>query len=223
MLGIGGLMGSGRTELLLHLIGLWGTRTSGTVELDGVSFDAQGPRKALRDGLVLVSEDRKRFGPRAPARHRLQRLAVIARADCAVGPFVDGDGEIAQTQAAVEDLHIKAQALDQPVATLSGGNQQKVVLGKVLMTLPKVLLLDEPTRESTSARSYEVYELINRLTGDGKAIVLVSSELGELIGMSDRIVMLCEGRIGGVFTRAEATQERLLAAAMGRRRRGGMN
>ena len=215
VLGIGGLMGAGRTELLLHLIGLWGTRTSGTVELDSSPLDAHGPREALRDGLVLVSEDRKRFGlvlPQGVAFNvTLSSLARLRR-----GPFLDADGEIVQTKAAVLDLRIKAHTLDQPVATLSGGNQQKVVLGKVLMTLPKVLLLDEPTRGIDVGAKLEVYELINRLTGDGKAIVLVSSELGELIGMSDRIVMLCEGRIGGVFTRAEATQERLLAAAMGR-------
>jgi len=215
VLGIGGLMGAGRTELLLHLIGLWGTRTSGVVELDGAPLDAHGPRAALRDGLVLVSEDRKRFGlvlPQGVAFNiSLSSLARLRR-----GPFLDADGEIVQTKAAVLDLRIKAQTLEQPVATLSGGNQQKVVLGKVLMTLPKVLLLDEPTRGIDVGAKLEVYELINRLTGDGKAIVLVSSELGELIGMSDRIVMLCEGRIGGVFTRAEATQERLLAAAMGR-------
>jgi D-xylose transport system ATP-binding protein len=200
---------------LLHLIGLWGTRTSGVVELDGAPLDAHGPRAALRDGLVLVSEDRKRFGlvlPQGVAFNiSLSSLGRLRR-----GPFLDADGEIVQTKAAVLDLRIKAQTLEQPVATLSGGNQQKVVLGKVLMTLPKVLLLDEPTRGIDVGAKLEVYELINRLTGDGKAIVLVSSELGELIGMSDRIVMLCEGRIGGVFTRAEATQERLLAAAMGR-------
>ena len=99
---------------------------------------------------------------------------------------------------------------------MSGGNQQKVVLGKVLLTKPKVLLLDEPTRGIDVGAKLEVYELINRLTAAGQAIVLVSSELGELMGMADRIVMLCEGRIGGVFDRAGATQERLLAAAMGR-------
>jgi ABC-type sugar transport system ATPase subunit len=215
VLGIGGLMGAGRTELLLHLIGLWGTRTSGTVELDGKPFAANGPREALRDGLVLVSEDRKRFGlvlPQGLAFNvSLSSLSRLRR-----GPFLDTDGEIVQTKAAIADLCIKAHALDQPVTTLSGGNQQKVVLGKVLMTSPKVMLLDEPTRGIDVGAKLEVYELINRLTGDGKAIVLVSSELGELIGMSDRILMLCEGRIGGVFTRAEATQELLLAAAMGR-------
>jgi D-xylose transport system ATP-binding protein len=215
VLGIGGLMGAGRTELLLHLIGLWGRRTSGSVELDGRPLESHDPREALREGLVLVSEDRKRFGlvlPQGvPFNVSLSSLASLSR-----GPFIDGDAEIKQTKATVSDLRIKVNALDQPVANLSGGNQQKVVLGKALMTLPKVLLLDEPTRGIDVGAKLEVYELINRLTGSGKAIVLVSSELGELIGMSDRIVMLCEGRIGGVFTRAEATQERLLAAAMGR-------
>jgi D-xylose transport system ATP-binding protein len=116
----------------------------------------------------------------------------------------------------VDDLRIKAHDLEQPVGTLSGGNQQKVVLGKALLTAPRVLLLDEPTRGVDVGARLEVYELINRLTAAGQAIVLASSELGELLGMSDRIVMLCEGRIGGVFARDEADQETLLAAAMGR-------
>jgi ABC-type sugar transport system ATPase subunit len=215
VLGIGGLMGSGRTELLLHLIGLWGSRTGGSVVLDGRPLESHGPREALRRGLVLVTEDRKRYGlvlPQGvPFNVSLSSLARLRR-----GPFIDGDAEVARAKSTVGDLRIKVGALDQPVATLSGGNQQKVVLGKALLTLPKVLLLDEPTRGIDVGAKLEVYELINRLTADGKAIVLVSSELGELIGMSDRIVMLCEGRVGGVFTRAEATQERLLAAAMGR-------
>ena len=123
---------------------------------------------------------------------------------------------MARTRTIVDDLRIKAQTLEQAVGTLSGGNQQKVVLGKMLLTQPKVLLLDEPTRGIDVGAKLEVYELINRLTAAGQAIVLVSSELGELLGMSDRIVMLCEGRVGGTFERSAATPERLLAAAMGR-------
>jgi D-xylose transport system ATP-binding protein len=118
-----------------------------------------------------------------------------------------------------DDLRIRAQDLEQPTGTLSGGNQQKVVLGRMLLTEPRVLLLDEPTRGIDVGAKLEVYELINRLTAAGQAIVLVSSELGELMGISDRIVMLCEGRVGGVFDRGSATQEGLLAAAMGRRER----
>ena len=98
---------------------------------------------------------------------------------------------------------------------LSGGNQQKIVLGKALMTGPKVIMLDEPTRGIDVGAKIEIYEIINKLTAEGKAVLLVSSELPELMGMSDRIIMLHEGRIGGEFTRAQATQEALMEAAMG--------
>ncbi|NJD32282.1 MAG: sugar ABC transporter ATP-binding protein [Gammaproteobacteria bacterium] len=215
VLGVGGLMGAGRTELLMHLVGLWGTRRSGVVELDGRPLAADSPRAALREGLALVTEDRKRFGL------VLQQGVAFNVSLSSLGPLrrgllVDRDREVKSAMETVDALRIRAQGLEQPVGTLSGGNQQKVVLGKVLLTAPKVLLLDEPTRGIDVGAKLEVYELINRLTAEGRAIVLVSSELGELVGMSDRIVMLCEGRVGGVFGRGEATQERLLAAAMGR-------
>jgi D-xylose transport system ATP-binding protein len=132
------------------------------------------------------------------------------------GPVVNDAHELGAAMQSVSDLKIKTPRLDAAAATLSGGNQQKVVIGKVLRTLPRVLLLDEPTRGIDVGAKVEVYELINRLTQEGKAIVLASSELGELLGISDRIVMLHEGRVGGVFERQDATQERLLAAAMGR-------
>jgi D-xylose transport system ATP-binding protein len=112
---------------------------------------------------------------------------------------------------------VKAPGLDSVVGKLSGGNQQKVVLGKALMTAPKVIFLDEPTRGIDVGAKLEIYEIINQLTDAGKAVVLVSSELPELMGMSDRILMLHEGRLGGEFSRAEATQEKLLAAALGQR------
>jgi D-xylose transport system ATP-binding protein len=215
VLGIGGLMGAGRSELLLHLIGLWGERRAGTVELDGQPLACRSPRAALRAGLALVTEDRKRYGlvlqQGAAFNLTLSALARLRR-----GPFIDEEREGAAARSAVAALHIKMQTLDSPVATLSGGNQQKVVLGKALMATPKLLLLDEPTRGIDVGAKLEVYELINRLTAEGKAIVLVSSELGELLGMSDRIVMLHAGRIGGSFARGDATQEKLLAAAMGR-------
>ena len=215
VLGIGGLMGAGRSELLLHLVGLWGTRGGGTVELDGERLAIHGPREALARGLALVTEDRKRYGL-VPEQGVAFNVSLSSLRALRRGPLVDRDAEVLRVRSAVDELRIKAQDFEQPVGTLSGGNQQKVVLGKVLLTSPKVLLLDEPTRGIDVGAKLEVYELINRLTAAGQAIVLVSSELGELMGMSDRIVMLCEGRVGGVFDRAEATQERLLAAAMGR-------
>jgi ABC-type branched-subunit amino acid transport system ATPase component len=206
-------MGAGRSELLLHLIGLWGQRRAGSVKLDGQPLACRSPREALRAGLALVTEDRKRYGlvlqQGAAFNLTLSSLARLRR-----GPFIDEEREGAAARSAVAELHIKTQTLDSPVATLSGGNQQKVVLGKALMATPKVLLLDEPTRGIDVGAKLEVYELINRLTAEGKAIVLVSSELGELLGMSDRIVMLHAGCIGGSFARGDATQEKLLAAAM---------
>jgi len=215
VLGIGGLMGAGRSELLLHLIGLWGERRAGSVELDGRPLDCRSPRDALRAGLALVTEDRKRYGlvlqQGAAFNLTLSSLARLRR-----GPFIDEERAGAAARSAVAGLHIKTQTLDSPVATLSGGNQQKVVLGKALMAGPRVLLLDEPTRGIDVGAKLEVYELVNRLTAEGKAIVMVSSELGELLGMSDRILMLHAGRVGGRFVRGAATQEDLLAAAMGR-------
>jgi D-xylose transport system ATP-binding protein len=218
VLGIGGLMGAGRTELLMHLLGLWGTRRAGTVELDGEPFGARSPREALARGLALVTEDRKRFGL-VLERGVAFNLSLSSLLRLRRGPFVDRDAEIAQARRVADELRIRTQDLEQPAGTLSGGNQQKVVLGRMLLTEPRVLLLDEPTRGIDVGAKLEVYELINRLTAAGQAIVLVSSELGELMGISDRIVMLCEGRVGGVFDRGSATQQRLLAAAMGREER----
>jgi D-xylose transport system ATP-binding protein len=215
VLGIGGLMGAGRTELLMHLIGAWGVRHAGSIELDGAPYRPRSPRAAFRRGLALVSEDRKRYGLVLP-RSVAFNLSLASLKRVRLGPFVDATRELGAAAASARELRIKTSTLDAPVATLSGGNQQKVVIGKILRTMPEVLLLDEPTRGIDVGAKLEVYELINRLTQEGKAIVLASSELGELLGISDRIVMLHEGRVGGVFERKDATQERLLAAAMGR-------
>jgi D-xylose transport system ATP-binding protein len=215
VLGIGGLMGAGRTELLMHLAGLWGVRRHGTVEVDGRAFEAHSTRAARSGGLGLVTEDRKRYGLVAEQDVRFN-LSLSSLGRLRRGPFLDPDREVVHVTETVRELAIRAHSLEQPVATLSGGNQQKVVLGKVLMTGPSVLLLDEPTRGIDVGAKLEVYALVNRLTDAGKAVVLASSELGELLGMSDRIVMLWQGRVGGTFARGQATQERLLAAAMGR-------
>jgi D-xylose transport system ATP-binding protein len=199
-------------------MGLWGRRTAGEVMLAGQPLVARNARAALAAGMALVTEDRKRFGlvlPQGVAFNlSLSSLGRLRR-----GPFIDGDREVQSARSLVDELRIRAQSLEQPVGTLSGGNQQKVVLGKVLLTQPRVLLLDEPTRGIDVGAKLEVYELVNRLTRAGQAIVLVSSELSELLGMSDRILMLCEGRVGGVFERSAATPEKLLAAAMGRTER----
>lgn len=214
VVGLGGLMGAGRSELLLHLFGAWGQRESGEVRLCGSALTDCRPPEAIRRGLVLVSEDRKRFGlvPEQPVGFNLS-LSSLAR--LSRGGWIAADEEARCNHRFFESLGIRAPSLDTPVAHLSGGNQQKVVLGKALMTEPRVVILDEPTRGIDVGAKVEVYELINQLVAQGLGVLIASSELPELMGIADRIVMLTNGRIGGTFSRAEATQERLLAAAMG--------
>jgi D-xylose transport system ATP-binding protein len=173
------------------------------------------PEGTLARGLALVSEDRKRYGL-ILTRDIGFNLSLSSITRLRRGLFVDEEAEARANQGYFSSLRIKAPSVETEVGTLSGGNQQKVVIGKALMTEPRVIFLDEPTRGIDVGAKLEVYELINRLTAAGKAVVLVSSELPELMGMSDRILMLHEGRVGGAFTRADATPEKLLAAALGR-------
>jgi D-xylose transport system ATP-binding protein len=214
VLGIGGLMGAGRTELLMHLFGAFGKRTAGTAKLLGAPL-ADPPYKAIQRGLVLVSEDRKRYG--LVLDREIGFNMSLSSLGAVVGPLglLRKEAEVQRNQAMFSSLRVKAPSLEAIVGRLSGGNQQKVVLGKALLTEPKVIFLDEPTRGIDVGAKVEVYELVNRLTADGHAVVLVSSELPELMGMSDRIAMLHEGTIGGIFTKAEATAEKLMAAALG--------
>jgi len=215
VLGLGGLMGAGRTELLMHLFGAWGERLSGSVRLDGREPGVVKPDEIIRRGLVHVSEDRRRYGlildKTIAFNLSLSSLPILTK-----NRLIDQGREFEKNRYFFESLHVKAPNLEALAGKLSGGNQQKVVLGKALMTEPRVIFLDEPTRGIDVGAKQEIYKIINQLTDSGKAVVLVSSELPELIGISDRILMLHEGRMGGEFSRAEATQERLLAAAMGR-------
>ncbi len=214
VLGIGGLMGAGRTELLMHLFGCWGRRRAGKVTLLGRDTQGAGPSELLKRGLALVSEDRRRYGL-VLERDIGFNLSLASLAQFTRLGLLNQRAERRRNDELYEALKVRAAGMATPVGKLSGGNQQKVVLGKVLMTEPKVVLLDEPTRGIDVGAKLEIYELVNRLTETGKAVILVSSELPELIGMSDRILMLHEGEPGGMFARAEATQERLMQAAMG--------
>lgn len=214
VLGIGGLMGAGRTELLMHLFGAWGRHVSGSVELNGQTLSRLTPETIIQRGLVLASEDRRRYGLHLEQEIGFN-LSLSSLASVVRGGFIQRNAEIRRNQSMFDSLRVKATGLEAIVGKLSGGNQQKVVLGKALLTEPTVILLDEPTRGIDVGAKLEIYEIINKLTAAGKAVILVSSELPELIGMSDRILMLNAGRIGGSFNRTEATQEKLMAAAMG--------
>jgi D-xylose transport system ATP-binding protein len=214
VLGIGGLMGTGRTELLMHLFGAWGRRTGGELILDGKRLEAVTPWDALEAGLTLVTEDRRRHGliidQSVGFNLSLSTLKSLVR-----GMLLDEHAEAALNERDRADLRIKTPSLQARIGGLSGGNQQKVLFGRARRSAPKVLLLDEPTRGVDVGAKVEIYEVINALTEKGLAVVLVSSELPELIGMSDRILMMRLGRVAGEFSRAEATQERLIAAALG--------
>ncbi len=212
VLGFGGLMGAGRSELLMHLFGVWGHRQGGTARL-GQEPLAKTPQGCIQQGLVLVTEDRKRYGLVLEQTVGFN-LSLSSLESFSPHWFVNKDDEVRANQRYVSSLRIKVPSQETPTVTLSGGNQQKVVIGKALMTQPKVVLLDEPTRGIDVGAKLEIYELINELTDQGLAVILVSSELPELIGMSDRIIMLAEGEVGGSFEGDAITQEALLAAAM---------
>jgi D-xylose transport system ATP-binding protein len=199
----------------MHLLGAWGDRVSGSVLLRGQPHDAATPQDSIARGLVLVSEDRRRYGLVLDQSIGFN-LSLASLRQFTRRATIDAPAEQRRNQRLFDALQIKAPNQHARTSGLSGGNQQKVVLGKALMTEPAVVMLDEPTRGIDVGAKLEVYEWINRLVAEGKAVLLVSSELPELIGMSDRIIMLAGGRIGGEFVRGEFTQEKLLAAAMGR-------
>ncbi len=213
VLGLGGLMGAGRTELLMHIFGVFGTRLRGRILLHGKPYTGSSPEQAIEAGIVLVSEDRKRYGLHLDKSIGFN-LSLASLQQFTRGGLIDHAREIHRNQHFFDTLGIRAPGQRALVSSLSGGNQQKVVLGKALMTGPEVIFLDEPTRGIDVGAKVEVYELINELTDQGKAVVLVSSELPELMGMSDRMIILSQGRIGGEFLRGEATQEKILTAAM---------
>jgi D-xylose transport system ATP-binding protein len=214
VLGIGGLLGAGRSELLLHLFGAFGDRLRGTVELRAAPFCPADPSVALRAGVALVSEDRRRHGLFLDAAIGFN-LTLSSLPDLCRGWLIDERRESELAREWLERLGVKAAGMQTPAGALSGGNQQKVVLAKAMMTDPQLLLLDEPTRGIDVGAKRELYALIERWSEQGKGVVLVSSELPELIAMSDRILMLREGRIAGEFARGQADQEQLLAAAIG--------
>jgi D-xylose transport system ATP-binding protein len=213
VLGIGGLMGAGRSELLMHLFGCWGVRTRGEITFCGEKVEALEPAEHVRRGLCLVTEDRKRYGLSLTASVGFN-MSLSALESLSFYGFIDDDRELERNREMMKSLKVKAASLEVGVGTLSGGNQQKVVLARALMTGPKVVLLDEPTRGIDIGAKSEIYALIRQLTQRGLGVVLVSSELPELLGLADQIVMLSEGRMGGVFDAAGATQADLLRSAM---------
>ncbi len=211
ILGLAGLVGAGRTELVRVLFGA-DALDGGEILIDGRPVHIRSPRDAIRLGLGFVTEDRKLqglvLGMSVRENQTLASLARISRLG-----FVDTRREQAMAARLVDQLGIRTPTLEQEVNNLSGGNQQKVVIAKWLATQPRILILDEPTRGIDVGAKAEVHGLMTRLARDGVSILLISSELPEILGMSDRILVMRQGRLTGEFTRAEASQEAIMACA----------
>jgi ABC-type sugar transport system ATPase subunit len=212
VLGIAGLMGSGRTELFECVFGAHPKHMTGEIFLEGARVKFNGPADAIARGISLATEDRKSQGLVLP-RSIGENLSLPLLREFSRLFFIKARSERACWRRQMKSLNIRAPSYAALVSSLSGGNQQKVALGKWLLTEPKVLLLDEPTRGIDVGAKSEIYRLIHQLASDGMGIIVISSELPELLGISDRILTFCEGRLTGEFKREEATQEKLLAAA----------
>jgi ribose transport system ATP-binding protein len=212
ILGIGGLLGSGRTEILESIFGVARGWRGGDIAIDGEPVSIRSAADACRLGVALVTEDRKALGLHLAStiRDNIALPSVEAVSRFGLRGFAR---ESALATDVVERLQVRCSGIDQIVATLSGGNQQKIAIGKWLETAPRVLLLDEPTRGIDVGAKDEIYQLIFRLAADGLAIVVVTSEMPELILLSDRVLVMCEGRQAGVLTGAEATQETIMRLA----------
>ena len=211
VVGIAGLMGAGRTELAMSVFGRsYGRNISGRLYLHGREVRARTVAEAIQHGIAYATEDRKRYGLNLIADVRAN-ISAAGLGKLARAGWVNGNEEIKVAEQGRRDLNIKTRTVLDVVGTLSGGNQQKVVLSKWLFTDPDVLILDEPTRGIDVGAKFEIYTIINRLVAQGKAVVVISSELPELLGMCDRIYTLSAGRITGELPVGQATQESLMA------------
>ncbi|NKY11164.1 multiple monosaccharide ABC transporter ATP-binding protein [Cellulomonas hominis] len=210
IVGIAGLMGAGRTELAMSIFGRsYGRNISGKVYLHGKEISTRSVSEAIDHGLAYATEDRKTYGLNLIEDIR-RNISAAGLGKLSKAGWVNGNEEIKVAEEYRRSMNIKAPTVMALAGKLSGGNQQKVVLSKWIYTDPEVLILDEPTRGIDVGAKYEIYTIINKLADSGKAVVVISSELPELLGICDRIYTLAFGRITGVLPRADATQERLM-------------
>ena len=214
VVGISGLMGAGRTELAMSLFGRsYGSGITGTLKLSGKEVTLKNEREAIKNGLAYVTEDRKGNG--LILSNPIRVNTTLANLDALVEKgAIDHDKEYAVADEYRVKLHTKCTGIEQNVGNLSGGNQQKVLLAKWMFTDPDILILDEPTRGIDVGAKYEIYCIINDLAAQGKSVIMISSELPEILGMSDRIYVMNEGRIVGEFRQEDASQESIMACIL---------
>lgn len=212
ILGVAGLMGAGRTELMRALFGA--DKSSGVIRIEGKTLKKPSPKKSIRAGMAFVTEDRKGEGLILNQTVR-ENLSTAQLNQLSKWSLLRIKKEQESATDMIERLRIKTSGMEQEAKSLSGGNQQKIVIGKWLATNPSVLILDEPTRGVDVGAKKEIYQIMNDLTAKGVSIIMVSSELPEILGMSDRILVMHEGKVTSIMDRAGADQEKIMTAATG--------
>lgn len=214
ILGIAGLMGAGRSELAMSIFGEYGQNRTGKIKIKGKEVRNRSAREAMKNGIGFVPEDRKLLG--LITEQSILKNISLPNLDRFSGFFsINRHLEYQQATQKAKELGVKTLTLNALANSLSGGNQQKVVIAKWLLSDPEILILDEPTRGIDVGAKYEIYKLMNKLTEQGLAIIMISSELPEIMGMSDRIMVMCEGMLGGILDKKEVTQEAIMALATG--------
>lgn len=213
ILGLAGLMGAGRTEVAEGIFGIT-KLDNGEIFIDSKKVNIKSPKDAIDCGIALITEDRKNTGLVLSMSVK-ENITLPSTKDLSKMNVINNKKIVDETNKYIKSLKIKTPHMDQIVGTLSGGNQQKVVLGKWLMKMPQVLIFDEPTRGIDIGAKTEIYRIITELAESGIAIILISSEMQEILGLCDRIIVLHEGKISGEVTKKEATQEKLLKYATG--------
>lgn len=213
VLGVSGLMGAGRTEIMQAIFGNM-PHTTGTLFLNGKEIQNKNPQQAMKNGIGFITEDRKVEGLMLE-KSIMENISIANLGRISSGGVIQKKAEQDLVKRGIEELHIKCFGPQHECDNLSGGNQQKVVFAKWIYTDPKVLILDEPTRGVDIGAKKEIYNIINELAAKGVAIIMVSSELPEVLGMSDRIMVIGEGKVRGILNKEEADQENIMVLATG--------
>lgn len=213
IVGFAGLVGAGRTETMRAVYGL-DPHDSGTVKLNGKEISVKDPRTSIDNGLIMLSEDRREYGL-IPVRSVMENASIASLKNYIYSGYTHRAKEREDVQKYFEKMQVKTPTLETPISSLSGGNAQKVLLARWMLCEPDVMILDEPTRGIDVGAKFEIYKLMTEIVKEDKAIIMVSSEMAELIGMCDRIYIMCQGRITGCLSREEFSQERIMMCATG--------
>jgi ABC-type sugar transport system ATPase subunit len=222
ILGIAGLMGAGRTQLMLSIFGAYEGEREGEIILEKKGLDIKSPKDAIEHGIVMVTEDRMKKGLFLENDINFNVITVdklLREISNKIG-VLNFDRGKKLIRKYIDEIKVKVESLNIPIKNLSGGNQQKIILSKWLATNPKIIILDEPTKGMDVGAKVEIYKIINKLLKEGMSIILISSELPELLGLSDRILVMNEGEIVTEFSRENATQKKIMAFATGNFKRG---